>query len=198
MTGTEARGGPGALLALVAARRAAARAQDDLHAAVAAARRSGHTWAEVGAALGTTRQAAFKRFGTPTDPRAGRPMTPTPTEGLDAATEELFTRLDAGDYDHVRALMTDEVAAALTRDLVLGTWAGAVRETGNLERCADTRLELPDGSAVAPGAPVLGGVVGATELVCEAGSWHGRVAWDADRRVVGLLVVPPGTTGLPF
>ena len=198
MTGTEARGGPGALLALVAARRSAARAQDALHAAVAAARAAGHTWAEVGAALGTTRQAAFKRFGTPLDPRDGRPVTPTPTEGLDLATEELFVRLDAGDCDHLRALMTDEVAAVLTRTLVLDTWAGVVRETGRLEHCHDTHLTLPDGSSVATGEPVLGGVVGATELVCEAGSWHGRVAWDAERRVVGILVVPPGTTDLPF
>jgi hypothetical protein len=197
VTGAERRAAPVALLALVAARRAAERAQDELHAAAAAARAAGHTWAEIGAALGTTRQAAFKRFGAPLDPRDGRPTTPSPTDGLDLATEELFRRLDAGDYDHLRALMPDEVAAALTRDLVLGTWAAAVREAGRLERCEATRLELPDGSPVEEGVPVLGAVVAATGLVCEAGSWLGRVAWD-EARVVGLLVVPPGTSGLPF
>ena len=198
MTGADARGGPGSLLALAAARQAATRAQEGLHAAVAAARAAGHTWAEVGATLGTTRQAAFKRFGTPLDPRDGRPMTPSPTDGLDLATEEVFTRLDAGDYDHLRALMTDDTAAVLTRALVLDTWAGVVRETGRLEGCHATRLELPDGSSVGVGEPVLGGVVGATRLRCEAGEWLGRVAWDEERRVVGLLVVAPGTTSLPF
>jgi hypothetical protein len=52
-----------------AARAAAAleKLQADL---VARARRSGRSWADVGAALGTTRQAAWQRFATPGD-RAG-------------------------------------------------------------------------------------------------------------------------------
>ena len=35
---------------------------------VARARRSGRSWTDVGAALGTTRQAAWQRFATPGDP----------------------------------------------------------------------------------------------------------------------------------
>lgn len=183
---------PDALRGVLDADAAARRAQRDLRDAVAAARAGGHTWADVGAALGITRQAAFKRFGGPRDPRTGQAMTSTPTSGLVGATEEVFARLDAGDYDAVREQMPDEVAAVLTREAVLDTWARAVADTGNLETCRGSRLELPDRTPVDEGADVLGTVVGHTELVCEAGSWVGRVAWDEQRRIVGLLVVPPG------
>lgn len=37
-----------------------------------------------------------------------------------------------------------------------------------------------------------------TTLECEAGTWVGRVAVDTDRRVVGLLVVPPDHGDLAF
>jgi hypothetical protein len=46
-------------------------AHDELHAAVKAARLAGDTWSMIGTALGTTRQAAFQRFGqTTADDRA--------------------------------------------------------------------------------------------------------------------------------
>ncbi len=125
-------------------------------------------------------------------------MTTTPTDGLIEATERVFTRLDAGDYDAIREWMPDDVASVLTREVVLDTWARAVSETGNLERCTGTHLEASDGSAVEAGEAVLGVVIGSTELVCEAGSWVGRVAFDDQGRIAGLLVVPPGTTDLPF
>lgn len=175
--------------------RAAREAQESLRLAVQQARGAGHSWADVGRTLGVSRQAAFKRFGTPRDPRTGDPMTPAPlrTGELLATAERLWHRLDAGDYDAVREQMTDEVAAVLTRETVLGTWAQVVAETGNLEQCRDPRVELPDGSPVADGDPVLGVLVTHAELACEAGSWVGRVALDEDRRVVGLYVTTPST-----
>ena len=39
-------------------------AEEQLAAAVASARRLGHSWSELGAALGVTRQAAQQRFGS--------------------------------------------------------------------------------------------------------------------------------------
>jgi len=39
-------------------------AEEQLAAAVATARRLGHSWSELGAALGVTRQAAQQRFGS--------------------------------------------------------------------------------------------------------------------------------------
>jgi len=48
---------------IIAARRALAGAEDELRAAVTAAREAGDSWTVIGAALDTTRQAAFQRFG---------------------------------------------------------------------------------------------------------------------------------------
>ncbi|KRA29804.1 MULTISPECIES: hypothetical protein [unclassified Nocardioides] len=48
---------------IIAARKGLQAAEDELRAAVAAARAAGDTWTVIGAALGTTRQAAFQRFG---------------------------------------------------------------------------------------------------------------------------------------
>ena len=49
---------------IIAARQNLAVAEQELHAAVAAAREAGDSWTVIGAALDTTRQAAQQRFGT--------------------------------------------------------------------------------------------------------------------------------------
>ena len=48
---------------ILAARRNLAEAQQELREAVKAAREAGDSWTVIGAALDTTRQAAFQRFG---------------------------------------------------------------------------------------------------------------------------------------
>ena len=48
---------------IIAARRSITQAEDELRAAVEEARAAGYSWAAIGAALDTTRQAAFQRFG---------------------------------------------------------------------------------------------------------------------------------------
>lgn len=48
---------------IIAARKGVADAEAELRAAVAAAREAGDSWTVIGAALDTTRQAAFQRFG---------------------------------------------------------------------------------------------------------------------------------------
>lgn len=48
---------------IIAASKALADAEEELHQAVAAARAAGYSWAMVGASLGVTRQAAQQRFG---------------------------------------------------------------------------------------------------------------------------------------
>ena len=158
---------------------------------------AGYSWAALGSVLGTTRQAAFKRFGAPRDPRTGAAMAPADPAEVVATTERVFAALDDGRYAELRAMMPDDVARVLARDVVLGTWARAVADTGNLVRCRDTVVQLPGGED-APSGRVLGTVVGATTLVCEAGEWHGRVALGQDGRLLGLLVAPPGATGLAF
>jgi hypothetical protein len=48
---------------IIAATEAREAAEAELRAAVAAARAAGDTWDAIGVALGTTRQAAYQRFG---------------------------------------------------------------------------------------------------------------------------------------
>lgn len=48
---------------IIAARRALADAEQELRDAVKGAREAGDSWTVIGAALDTTRQAAYQRFG---------------------------------------------------------------------------------------------------------------------------------------
>ena len=48
---------------IIAAQKGVAAAEDELRQAVADARAAGESWTAIGAALGTTRQAAYQRFG---------------------------------------------------------------------------------------------------------------------------------------
>jgi hypothetical protein len=58
---------------ILAARKRVAEAEQGLRDAVQAARDAGDSWAAIGAALDTTRQAAFQRFGKSSDhPRSAR------------------------------------------------------------------------------------------------------------------------------
>ena len=94
--------------------------------------------------------------------------------------------------------MTDDTAEALTAERIADTWRQVLAEVGEFERCDHTRVEFPDGTVIEHGDEVLGVVIGATEVVCEAGTSIGRVAVDGNGRIVGLLIVPEGTTDLPF
>ena len=64
----------GPLAAVGAAVQKVRDAEATLRQAVDAARAAGHTWQEIGTLLGTSRQAAFQRFGRPMDPVIGAPM----------------------------------------------------------------------------------------------------------------------------
>src|SRR6202034_4600958 len=75
-----------ALEAMLAARGRAVAANEALQDAVDRARDAGHSWREIGEVLGTTRQAAFQRFGHPVDPRTGTPMShDVPPDAADRA-----------------------------------------------------------------------------------------------------------------
>jgi len=50
---------------IIAANEALSAADDELRAAVVSARAAGDTWDAIGVALGTSRQAAYQRFGKP-------------------------------------------------------------------------------------------------------------------------------------
>lgn len=185
---------------VVAAQVEVDRAREGLRQAVRRARADGRTWADIGATLGMTRQAAFKRFGQVTDPASRAPITggPVPVQQVHALTERVFALISSGDYAGLEELLHPEVRSELPEALVMGTWSRVLAEVGALESTTDTHVVLPGGGRIEDGDEVLGTVVGVTTLNCEAGELRGRVAVDDALRVVGLLVVAPDQHPLPF
>ncbi|WP_440311591.1 DUF3887 domain-containing protein [Leucobacter chromiireducens] len=191
----------GATSAIQAANALSTAAHDSLASLVGAARRSGVSWQVIGDALGVSRQAAFKRFGS-----AGEP----PTEGstmadqsidLSARTREVFERLSAGDYEAVRATMTYSCARTLTKRKVMSVWDQVVRDTGKLESCDELTVRIPDGTNALTkfaGRLLSNGAIVQTTLRHEAGDWIGRVAYNGSGKITGLLIAPVGAEDLAF
>jgi Protein of unknown function (DUF3887) len=155
-----------------------------LRAAVDRARADGHTWQEIGEVLGTTRQAAFQRFGRPIDPRTGAVMA-----------EKILP--DAADR-----------AVELLSDVIDGRYARACRDFD------DTVAQRLDANRLAAVRAQLAGMVGGYEsmdaahayqagdytivdvaLHFEAGDLTGRVSYDRAGKVAGLHFLPDGRGG---
>jgi hypothetical protein len=87
--------------AVAAARELSAAADAALQAAVDRARAAGQSWRDIGEVLGTTRQAAFQRFGHPIDPRTGGPMSrEIPADAADRALA-IFDWHDQGRWQEI-------------------------------------------------------------------------------------------------
>ena len=183
---------------LKSAQEAVSQARANLTQAVTLARTQGRTWADIGKELDMTRQAAFKRFGKPVDPESGEHIAPRSISGLQERTEKVFTLIAAGNYDDLGLLMNPQTAQELPAPLIADTWRSVLTEVGNLERCIDTELELSDGTSLDDDEQIVGTVIGATILHCEAGQLRGRVAFDEQSKVVGLLIIPMDHGPLPF
>ncbi|MDO9397434.1 MAG: hypothetical protein Q7T71_12875 [Herbiconiux sp.] len=173
------------------------RSNERLSELVSAARSQGVPWQAIGDALGVSRQAAFKRFGA----KDGGGAMPEPVTDLLERTREVFTHLDAGDYESVRALMTYTCGRALPKRTLMDVRDRVRTESGRLEECVDLTAQTADGAtpltAFANRHLGTGAIVQAT-LRHEAGEWIGRVAYNGAGRITGILVAPPGTRGLAF
>lgn len=175
-------------------------AKDQLRLTVQEARSQGQTWAAIGETLGMSRQAAFKRFGEVTNPANGRRITGVrmSIDQIQLTTERVFGLIAAGEYDKLEQLLHPEVRSELPASLIAETWASVLTEVGAKESYVDTHVVLPAGEPIEEDDQILGTVVGVTTLNCEAGEMMGRVAVDDRHRVVGILIVPPDYSPLPF
>jgi hypothetical protein len=164
--------------ALAAAREAETR----LREAVDGARESGRTWAEIGEVLGTSRQAAFQRFGRPIDPRTGEPMNASMWPGATEAAVDLFVNLSEGHWEAVLSNVDERVAQAVPdAAAVAGIWAALAGQYGRYE-----------GRMGEPFARQLGDyTVVDIPLRFEVGEQTGRVSFHPDGRVAGIFVLPP-------
>jgi hypothetical protein len=169
--------------AVTSARRLAATVDEALRAAVLRARGAGHTWQTIGELLGTSRQAAFQRFGRPvedlrTDGPVPRRLVPGAAEN---AVALLVDYLD-GHYERVRQDFDD-------------TMLDMVDEA----KLTEIRARLADlvGRYEGMGAPFIHAAGEMTvvdvPLRFEAGDMTGQVSYRPDGRVAGLFVTRPNT-----
>jgi hypothetical protein len=175
-----AGGGSGPPLeGLAAARDLSAAAGEALQQAVDRARAAGHSWREIGDVLGTTRQAAFQRFGHPVDPRTGAPMSTEIAPGVADRAVTIFANLAEGRWEEARQDFDAKMSEALDARGLADSWARMASLVGGYEgmgeafahRVADhTVVEIP--------------------LRFEAGEATGRVVFDEDGQVAGLWMRP--------
>ncbi|GAA5196401.1 hypothetical protein GCM10023322_65240 [Rugosimonospora acidiphila] len=154
---------------------------EGLRDAVERARSSGSSWADVGRVLGTTRQAAFQRFGRPTDPRTGRPMAENVLPGAADRAVGLFCDLVAARWHSAHRDFDERVAGRLDAPRLAAAWAALIGRVGPYERMG-TPMVYPAGDLTSVDVP----------LFFEAGERIGRVSYDRHGKVAGLFFLPPG------
>lgn len=161
--------------AVVAARDLLTTAEAALQAAVDRARTGGQSWREIGNALGTSRQAAFQRFGRPVDPRTGIAMARIVTaEAVRRATEfvALFT---AGRWEEVLGHFDDRMREAHDAARLANGWAQLAGMFGRYERMGELHPVAAADSSVVD-----------VVLHFEAGEAMLWVRFDPDGRVSAL------------
>jgi hypothetical protein len=165
--------------AVAAARELAAASEAALQQAVDRARDAGHSWREVGDVLGTSRQAAFQRFGRPVDPRTGLAMTRTlPPDAADRAVA-IFAWHDEGRWAEIIGELDDTMRGLHSPQLLARGWATMASLYGRLER-----IGAPYPRPGSEEAVVI------VPLFFEAGEARGMVRFGADGRIAGMAIRP--------
>jgi hypothetical protein len=175
-------GQPGSppLSAVVAARDLSAAAEAALQAAVDRARTSGQSWEEIGDVLGTSRQAAFQRFGHPVDPRTGAPMARAVAPGAAQRAAEFLARFTAGRWDEVLADFNGVMRERHDADRLASGWAHMIGMFGRYQAMGE----------VTPVRAGAGTVVVDVLLRFEAGEAMVWARFDRDGKVTGLRLHP--------
>jgi Protein of unknown function (DUF3887) len=145
------------------------------------ARAAGHTWQEIGDALGTSRQAAFQRFGKPIHPRTGAPMSRNPLPDAGRLALEALESWMSGRDDELTAKFDDTMRAQLPPDKLAQTWPQLIGLIGAYESCGDPIVQ-PFGEHTIVNVP----------MEFESGPMTGRIVFDTDARIAGLFVLRPG------
>ncbi len=173
---------PGQVMRAIAATRSLDTiVEDTLHALVEQARAGGHTWAEIGAVLRVSRQAAFQRFGGGTRPTTEKEegAGPVPVEGaVDHAVPVLEAFFD-GRFDEVRSHFAARMLAAVSADLLADVREKVRERAGEVQAVGTPVVSVQDGFTVVD-----------IPVALEHADGIGRVVLDADREVAGFFVRP--------
>lgn len=152
---------------------------DTLQALVDQARAAGHTWAEIGALLHVSRQAAFQRFGG-----GGRDAAPdediaVPVRGaIEHAVPVLQAFLD-GRFEEARAAFGERMLKAVSLELLADVRERVRGHAGEVQSLGTPVVSVRDGYTVVD-IPVS----------LQRADGVGRVVLDADRQVTGFFVRP--------
>ena len=149
--------------------------EEGLREAVQNARQAGHTWAEIGELLGTTRQAAFQRFGRPLDPRTGVPMSDTILPGAAERAASLLADVTEQRWAQATADFNQRMAQALDARGLAAAWARVVGTAGEYQGM-DEPVAHQAGDYTVVDVP----------LRFEAAEMTGRVSYDRAGQVAGL------------
>jgi len=150
--------------------------EDGLREAVQLARQAGHTWAEIGELLGTTRQAAFQRFGRPLDPRTGVPMATNIDPDAAGRAAALFADIAEQRWEQACADFNAQVAAKLDAARLAAVWAQVIGLAGAYEGMGDPVAHQAGDYTVVD-----------VPLYFEAATQTGRVSYDRAGKVAGLF-----------
>jgi hypothetical protein len=165
--------------AVAAARELSAAAETALQAAVDRARAAGQSWRDIGEVLGTTRQAAFQRFGHPIDPRTGESMSREVAPDAAARAVAIFDWHDQGRWQEILDELDDAMRARHDPAVLSRGWAGMAGMFGRLERIGE-----PFARRVADDTVVD------VPLHFEAGDARGIVRFSEDGKVAGMGLRP--------
>jgi Protein of unknown function (DUF3887) len=165
--------------AVAAARELSAAAEAALQAAVDRARSAGQSWRDIGQMLGTSRQAAFQRFGHPVDPRTGVATSRTAPPAMARRATEFLARFTAGRFEEVLEDFDDTMRERLDADRLASGWAHMIGMYGTYEGMGQ----------VSP-VPAGDGTVVDVLLRFEAGEAMAWVRFDRDGKVTGLRLHP--------
>lgn len=153
---------------------------DALGHCVERARAAGHSWQEIGDTLGTSRQAAFQRFGKPVNPRTGVVMTDHLLPDAARRALEVLEAWQAGRDDELIAQFDETMRAQLPPERLAQTWPQLAGLVGAYESCGDP-IVRPVGEYTAVDIP----------MEFEGGPMKGRVVFDQAGRICGLFVLNP-------
>jgi hypothetical protein len=168
--------------AVAAARDLSAAADAALQVAVGRARAGGLSWKDVGDVLGTSRQAAFQRFGHPVDPRTGGPMNRVVPPGAADRAREFVVRFTEGRWADVLEDFDDFMRERHDANRLASGWAQMIGMFGAYQGMGEV-------------SPLLAGddIVVDIRLDFEAGEAMLWARFDRDGKISGLRLHPaPG------
>lgn len=164
--------------AVAAARELSNVAEEALQATVDRAREDGQTWRDIGRVLGTSRQAAFQRFGRVAERSgdgAGRALPPGSLERV----TEFVSHFLASDWEEVVGYLSESVRPNLDAERLASGWSQMISRYGSYESTGKVSpIAFDDG------------VVIDLLLRFEAGEAMLWARFDSDGKISGLRLHP--------